>query len=185
MRELKEKYKAEFIDCAESAKRLQQKSRKQLVAKPKRKKWSALECIEHLNNTARIYLPQIEKGLMKYSKHSDSDANGSYKHRLIAAYIINYFEPPYRIKLKTFFPFEPKNNNEDRIDKIFNDFREYQLDFIELIERAFELELKRVIVTSPLSSLINFRLGEIFPFLAAHQRRHLWQAEKSIEIVSR
>jgi len=180
--ELKDKYKSEFNECIKAVRRIQEVSRKYLLSKPAKNRWSALECIEHLNNSAKIYLPQIKKGIEKYSDKVSLDNNRNYKHRLIANYIINFFEPPYKIKLKTFSPFVPQNSDEENIDKIFNNFFEYQNDIKELIDNALNLDLRKVIVTSPLNSLVRFKLGEIFPFLAAHQRRHIWQAEKAIEI---
>ncbi len=180
MNEIKEKYKKEFDDCFLAAGNLERKSKNILLQKPGADKWSAVECIEHLNRSADIYITQIKKGIEKYGGRTAKKNNEKFKNRTMVNFMVYYLEPPYKVKIKTFDIFSPKLNKEN-IDKIFSDFFEYQRDFKELIDTAFNYNLKKVKVTSPLSSLIRFRLGEIFPFLAAHQRRHLWQAEKTIE----
>jgi hypothetical protein len=44
--------------------------------------------------------------------------------------------------------------------------------------RADGLDLKRAVVTSPASRFFRMSLGAYLAFLAAHDRRHLWQARQ-------
>jgi hypothetical protein len=46
------------------------------------------------------------------------------------------------------------------------------------VRQANGLDLSRVRVVSPLTSLMRMSLGQCFGLLAAHERRHLWQAAR-------
>lgn len=181
---LSESYKLEFTKCAERAKKLENHSDSVLLLKPGNNRWSAIECLEHLNKSAELYCAQISKALRKYSDLKTSTEIVSFKNRRIVEYLLYYFEPPYKVKIGTFESFKPKLE-EIIIDDVFKRFYENQNKYKHLIDESFKLNIKRAKVTSPLTSLVRFRLGEIFPFMAVHQRRHLWQAEKVIELTSR
>ena len=49
---------------------------------------------------------------------------------------------------------------------------------LELLRRADGVDISRAKVTSPLSKLLKLRIGAAFAILAAHGRRHLWQARQ-------
>lgn len=178
---LVELYKSEFDYCTQSVKKIQSEKREYISTKPAKKRWSAVQCINHLNNTAEVYIGQITKAI-KEAKPDNSD-NSNFKVRLITKYMVSSLEPPYKFKMKTFPVFEPVEISPEKTDFVFDKFYDIQNDFKNLIEKSFHYNLKKVIVKSPISSLVRFRLGEVFPFLAAHQRRHIWQAEKTVEIL--
>ena len=81
---------AEFIDnliertrlVINEAEQLNQLSFDQLNAKPQPEKWSALECIEHLNYYGIFYLPEIKSRIEK----SNSKTELIFKSGLLGNY---------------------------------------------------------------------------------------------------
>lgn len=57
-------------------------------------------------------------------------------------------------------------------------FLELQDEFVSQLRRAQGVDLRRAKIRSPASPLIRFSLGIGFALIAAHARRHLWQAQQ-------
>ena len=60
-------------------------------------------------------------------------------------------------------------------------FRAYQVQFIDRLRQANGLDLARARVSSPVSKWLRLSLGSGFALMAAHERRHLWQAREISE----
>ncbi|MBL1213509.1 MAG: DinB family protein [Ignavibacteriae bacterium] len=146
--------------------------------KPASGGWSVGECIEHLNQVAEMYLPQIKDAITKAEK-KELFSNKEFKPRFIQKKMIDSLEPPYKMKMKTFKSMKPSSSLS--MEEVLGRFNKLNNDFIGLIEESDKLDYGSVVVTSPVSSLIKFKLGEAYLFLAVHTRRHLWQAEQVLK----
>ena len=51
---------------------------------------------------------------------------------------------------------------------------------VTVLRQANGLDLGRVRVRAPMNKWVRFSLGSGFAFMAAHERRHLWQARQII-----
>jgi hypothetical protein len=80
------------------------------------------------------------------------------------------------MKMKTFKSMKPPSSLS--MEDVLGRFNKLNNDFIGLIEESDKLDYNKAVVISPVSSLMKFKLGEAYLFLAAHTRRHLWQAEQ-------
>jgi hypothetical protein len=143
--------------------------------KPSGGGWSVGECIEHLNKVAEMYIPQIKNSIAKAEK-KEQFSNEKFKPRFIQKKMIDLLEPPYKMKMKTFKSMKPASSLS--MEDVLGRFNKFNNEFIELIKESDKLDYSKVVVVSPVSSLIKFKLGEAYLFLAAHTRRHLWQAEQ-------
>jgi uncharacterized damage-inducible protein DinB len=149
----------------------------QFNAKPDSKTWSIGECIDHMNKTGALYLRQIRQKV-RIEKALDRGINrksSEIKPRFISSILIKSMEPPVKFKLRSPKSFKPRselNKEETRLK-----FRELQDQFIEQFKYLEENNLLHKRMTSPATNLLKMELGEVFLFIAAHQRRHLWQAE--------
>lgn len=83
-------------------------------------------------------------------------------------------EPPPRVKLKVTWRLAPPPTRgpEDAVAR----FLTIQDGIQRRLASANDLDLVGVKVRSPVVSWLHYRLGFAFAFLAAHERRHLWQA---------
>jgi hypothetical protein len=65
---------------------------------------------------------------------------------------------------------------ERSISDVVPRFLGLQQEILVRIESAEGLDLGRIRLSSPISRRFRMSLGQWFAFLAAHERRHLWQA---------
>jgi hypothetical protein len=137
--------------------------------------WSVAQCIEHLNVTARLYLPLLDRGVAEAIRRG-LYAEGPFAYNWIGRIVVHVMEPPARLKIKApkiFLP-PPERTRQE----IMAAFRAYQVQFIDRLRQANGLDLSRARVQSPASRWIRLPLGSAFALMTAHERRHLWQAER-------
>ena len=53
------------------------------------------------------------------------------------------------------------------------------------LQEADGLHLARLRLTSPISSLVRFSLGQSFAVILAHDRRHLWHVDRIVAMSDR
>lgn len=142
--------------------------------------WSAAQCIEHLNETARVYLPifadAIEEGR---AAGLTSPPGGGDGRTLIGRAIVWTQEPPVRFRSRTMDPIRPPDR-EMETGRVLEDFEALHEELIVRINEAGGLDRRRIRVRSALDPRLRLSLGDWFAFLAAHARRHLWQAERAL-----
>jgi hypothetical protein len=137
--------------------------------------WSVAECLEHLNVSARLYLPKLDEGIADAIRRG-LYAEGPFTYNWFGRFMVRSMEPPARIRIRTTTSFLPAPNRSRR--EIMAGFRAYQVQFIDRLRQANGLDLARARVSSPAGTWIRIPLGSAFAVLAAHERRHLWQAQR-------
>ena len=137
--------------------------------------WSMAQCIEHLNVTARLYLPKLDDSIADAIRRGLYN-EGPFTYNWIGRFFAKVNEPPPRFRMKspkTFHPV-PQRARQD----VLAAFRAYQKQYVDRLRQASGLDLARARVSSPASSWIRMPLGSGFALMTAHERRHLWQARK-------
>ena len=137
--------------------------------------WSIAECIDHLNVTARLYLPRLDEGIAE-AMRLGLYGEGPFTHDVIGRLFIRTMEPPARLRIKTPESFQPVPHRSR--SEIMAAFRAYQVQFVDRLRQASGLDLRRAKVHSPASIWIKMSLNSGFALMAAHERRHLWQAQR-------
>ncbi len=135
--------------------------------------WSVAECIEHLNVTARLYLPKLDQGIAEAIRRGQY-GEGPFRYSFVGRWMTGSQEPPAKFKVrapKTFHPAPTRPRGE-----IMAAFRAYQVQYIDRLRQANGLDLARARVSSPAATWLRFSLGSGFALMTAHERRHLWQA---------
>ena len=140
--------------------------------------WSVAECIEHLNVTARLYLPMLDEGVADAIRRG-LYAEGPYRYNLLGRLLVRAVEPPPRFRQKTPRAFRPDANRTRH--GIMAAFRAYQVQYIDRLRQANGLDLARARVSSPAARWLRIPLGSAFALMTAHERRHLWQARQVVE----
>ena len=138
-------------------------------------RWSIAECLAHLNITGQMYLPIIDRGINE-ARSRQWFGRGPYRHGLLGRLFIRYTEPPAKYKVKAPKLFAPLP--EHLLAVVAPAFASLQDQLLRRIREANGIDLGRVRVTSPVSKLLKLSLGQCFAFIAAHERRHLWQARQ-------
>lgn len=175
-------YVRQFEDVKSAARPLVEGlSDEQLRWRPAPDRWSIAECFSHLNVTADQYYPAIDSS-MRRARERGLLGEGPFRHGFLMNRFIRMMEPPARRSFRAPRMFRPRTRAlADEIPTFFA----HQSAIIERVHQANGLDLSRVKVVSPLTSLMRMSLGQCFGLLAAHERRHLWQAARVREELRR
>lgn len=139
--------------------------------------WSAAECIDHLNGTARLYLPVLDEaiaGAREAGLTGDRGDGRTVLGRLVAWMM----EPPPRFRTRTFPRLEPARDRDP--DALVREFADLHGRLAAQLRSASDLDRRRIKVRSLLDSRLKLSLDDWYAFIAAHARRHIWQAERAI-----
>ena len=147
-------------------------SDEQFTWQPSPGRWSIAHCLDHLNSTARVYLPALDEAISNASKRA-MFGRGPYKYNLLGRLSVTLTEPPPRFKVKAPAAFLPPLDRPRR--EIVAAFRAYQVQYIDRLRQANGVDLARARVRSPAARWLFLPLGSGFELMAAHERRHLFQ----------
>jgi hypothetical protein len=141
--------------------------------------WSVGQCIEHLNVTARAYLPALDEGIASAIR-SGVYGQGPFTYNVLGRLMVRSMEPPplWRFKAPTIFrpPATPQALRTR--GEIMAGFHGFQVQYMDRLRQANGVDLAKAKVVSPASRLLHLSLGSGFALQVAHERRHLWQAKQ-------
>jgi DinB superfamily len=142
--------------------------------------WSAAECLAHLSISSEQFLPVLKTAIAE-GKAKGLTSTKKPSMDMIGRVLRWFLEPPIRSRVKTAAPFVPKSVRAKA--EAFGEFSSLQSKLLDLLHDADGLDLKKIKLTSPFDRRVKYNLYSAFEILVAHQRRHLWQAEKAVEAV--
>ena len=154
-------------------------SHQQFNWRPDAASWSIGQCLTHLNVVNGQDLVPMRAAIAD-GKSRTLTGEGPFTYGFFSRKFIASMEPPAKRKFKA-----PKNYlppAESERDATLAEFRRISKDFRTLAQSAAGLNLARVKTQMPafsalLRALVKMPLGARFELIAAHDRRHLWQAE--------
>jgi hypothetical protein len=146
-----------------------------LVQRPASGGWSVAEILDHLVLTTRAFLPRWEQA-SREAREGGLQSDGPYKTDFMGKSLIWILEPPYRMKVQTTPPFRPATLSAP--DEVLPAFLASQDELLAALFEGRGLALDKVQVTSPFQEKMKYSAWSSFRIAAAHQRRHLWQAEQ-------
>jgi hypothetical protein len=147
----------------------------QFARQPSPDAWSIAQCIDHLNATARAYLPMIDESIAGGIRRG-LYGEGPFRYNWIGRVFVWSLQPPPKFRGKAPRAFQPAPHRAR--NEIMAAFHAYQVQFVDRLRQANGLDLARTRVTSPVSRWIRLPLGSGFALTVAHERRHLWQCER-------
>ena len=150
-------------------------SAEQLNWKPNADQWSVAQCLEHLIVSNAAFFPLIKK-----------IANGEYRPsfrerlpllpRFFGSVILGAVQPQAQRKFKAGPKFLPSSSAID--GNIVSRFKNQQQEVIENMKMTQNLNLRKIIITSPVASFATYSLLDAFRIVVAHEQRHLEQAKR-------
>lgn len=174
---------SDFEQSSEEARRFAGGTGERLfMTRPAPGRWSPAECFDHLVQFNRGYHSEMSRAEERISSLPEH-ARAAFRPRFIARLVIRFFEPPYRMKVKTLRPFHPGENADLEPDGVMEKYLETHARFAGQLERAAgrRLDLEEVRVSHPIFGWLKMSLADCYGIILAHQRRHLWQAEQVAE----
>lgn len=166
-------YRRQLRDArADAEKLVEGLSDAQFNWRPAPGRWSIAECLDHLNNGWRV----LEKLDHKIAKASEQGVRGEgpYSHPFLGRLYVRFVEPPPKIRVRAPKAYVPKADQP--LAAVAPRFLELQDEIIRRVIAADGLDLGGIRMSSPITRRFKMSLGQWFAFLAAHERRHLWQA---------
>lgn len=131
--------------------------------------WCVAECLDHLTQTTRSFLPAISDAISAAPKLAK---NRRLRTGVLPSLFIRKLNPPYRFRLKVLPQLAPRNVDAETA---WTDFVESQSQLLGTVLSAPGLAIDEVKIQSPVYARISYNVYGAFRMLAAHQSRHIWQ----------
>jgi DinB family protein len=148
-----------------------------LLRRPAEKRWSAAECVEHLSITNRAYLPRLSEAVGSL-RQKNLVGHGKFRLDWNARLLKYWLEPPSRLRLPTGAAFRPAGLLDPAA--VLNAFQSIGRDLEEELANARALALDAEKIRSPFAENMQYSVYSAFALIAAHNRRHIWQARAAL-----
>ena len=144
--------------------------------------WSIAECLAHLNTLNALYADSIRAAIKEASGLDSTRSAKVQKLGVLERSFLSIIEPPYRLKFKAPSMFRPNGATFDR-DDLLAAWNSTHERLAQLAAESSGLDLKAVKIRSPATPLFKMTLLCALMMTPAHDRRHLWQAERVRELL--
>lgn len=138
------------------------------------KAWSIAQCIDHLASSNSVYLDALLPAIR--SANTAAKPVRALKPIAFARLFLRVLEPPVKGKAKAPDKILPGGQTSGA-----EALRKLQRTHEEVADAIRELGGKnpnRIYFRNPLFRAVRLRAGTALLIMAAHERRHLWQAER-------
>jgi DinB superfamily len=143
--------------------------------RPDAQGWSMAECLQHLNMVGDQYLPVLEKAIEE-ARARGRLGHGPFRVGPLSRWILGNTEPPPRRTFHAPRSLTPAYGQP--LTAVMPTFRHLQDQLARAVEQAGGLDLGRIKISAPGLGPVRLSLYVTFAWIAAHQRRHLWQARQ-------
>jgi len=150
-------------------------SKGQMEWQPQPGAWSIGQCLQHLNLTLEQFLPAVDLAMEK-GRNAGKLSAGPFRHGWLMRKFLASMEPPVKKKFRA--PKTVAPAPEIVKEQILADFHRWREQYRQRIVAADGLDLRRIKVQSPFLRILWWDLGTALQVMAAHDRRHLWQAQQ-------
>ena len=148
-------------------------NREQLNWRPPDGGWSVGQCLEHLIKTSEIYSEDF-RAIADGTRATSFWENWSPLSSFFGRFLTSYMDKDEK-KVKTTERFVPPSEIEANI---VDRFEASQQELISLIDSTSNADWDRTKLTSSFQGFVTYSLADAFRIIAAHQRRHIRQAER-------
>ena len=137
--------------------------------------WSVAECLDHLAIANRIYLQAMRPSAARALTDGRRRC-GPVRPGLIGGWFVRSLEPPVRKLRRMTAPAKIRPRPSPPLGDAMDEFVASQHDVVTFLRQYAEIDLAGVLFPNPFITGLRFSLATGLHVLAAHERRHLWQA---------
>jgi len=137
--------------------------------------WSVAECLDHLATANRAYLRAMEP-VSERASAEGRVRRGPVRPGLLGRWFVWSLEPPARRLLRTRAPRVIRPRVAPALADAAGQFFASHHEVRAYLQRYGGIDLTGVTFPNPLIRGVRFSLATGLHVLAAHERRHLWQA---------
>jgi hypothetical protein len=149
----------------------------QLNWKPSAERWSVAQCFDHLLTSNKGYFPTIE-GVIKGIKPTFWQRMPVLPG-LAARLLIKSLDPKSTRRIKAPQKFQPAQS--DISASVIDDFVDQQASIVKKMKATEHLDLEKIVINSPVASVITYSLMDAYRVIVVHERRHFEQARRVTE----
>ena len=169
---------SEINEASERARRLvEMTDGRRFTVRPSPTRWSAAECIAHLSLATESFLPVLRAAIDE-ARQKSITSDKAPQMDVMGRVLRWLMEPPARTHFKTTAPFVPRAIRAKA--EALAEFLSLQKRLLEFLHDARGLDFNRMRLVSPFDRRVKYNLFSAIRIIAAHQRRHLWQAEQAV-----
>lgn len=145
--------------------------------KPAAGKWSAAECLEHLNISASKMMPILDAALRKAAAKGQS-GEPPFETGFIGAWFLKGSGPSGK-PMPAPAVFKPEQSDFVK-EEVLSRFEALQHEYLRLLafSRENRLNLNRIYARSAITPLLRFNAATWFQAMPGHQQRHLSQIRR-------
>lgn len=152
---------------------------KVLNYQPSTGRWSALQCLEHLNRYGDFYLPELEQRFNK----SRYPASTTFNSNWLGNYFAKAVGPQEPLNtMKTFKSMNPSASEVNR--QVIDTFLQQQERMLRLLDHAKAINLTKTKTSITIAKWIRLRAGDTFRVVIYHNQRHIIQALSTLQSYS-
>ncbi len=156
------------------ARRVLPLSLSQLRWRPHSGHWSIAQCLEHLNLMLGLSLPRLAAAVAEGWERGVV-CTGACQFDAPEIEALHMIDPPVDVPITS--PREATPAAAIDIDLLVDNFHLLRDQYAAVVRRASGLDLSRLRIVDPV--VPEFRtVGATLAYLAAHDRRHMWQVER-------
>jgi hypothetical protein len=137
--------------------------------------WSVAECLDHLATANRVYLramqPAGERAVREGRRRRRPAQPG-----LIGSWFIRTLEPPVKPLFRGKAPQSIRPRPSPALHDAIGEFLASQNEVRTFLQKYADIDLVGVRFLNPFVRGVRFSLATGLHVIAAHERRHLWQA---------
>jgi hypothetical protein len=137
--------------------------------------WSVSECLDHLGTANEVYLRAMRPAAERALAHGRR-RRGPARPGLIGGWFVRTLEPPVKPRSKMKAPQKIRPRSAPSLDDAAARFFAAHEEVRAFLDRFAEVDLNSVHFPNPFIPGVRFSLATGLHVLAAHERRHLWQA---------
>jgi len=139
--------------------------------------WSIGQCLSHLNAMNALYFRSIDRAVHE-ARRAGRSRSGPIRSSWFGRAFIASLEPPPRIKTRTSRRTVPPAERRYKAD-VWPAFVRFHAHLRTSIASMADVDLNRATFPNPfLGPMVRMRAGTGLRILAAHDRRHVWQAAR-------
>jgi hypothetical protein len=155
-------------------------SRAQFNWHPEPGRWSIAQCLAHLNTVDGMDVAPLRVAVDEGHARNQT-GEGPFTYGWLSRKFIASMEPPVKSKMRAPKYYVPPPEADPAVT--LAEYRRVAGEMRRIAESAAGLDLSRVKTILPVlpalaRAIIKMPLGARFELLAAHDRRHLWQADQ-------
>jgi hypothetical protein len=137
--------------------------------------WSVAECLDHLAVANRVYIEAMREPAAR-ARAAGRLRRAPALPGFLGRLFVNSLEPPAKSRTKRKAPSKIRPRESPGLRDAFDAFIASQEPVRAFLREYANIDLVGVRFRNPFIGLIHFSLATGLHVIAAHERRHLWQA---------